>query len=121
VLNSTGYGTYDLEIQDGTLVAKSIRVGSVLVYNIFGVDGHTQYSHTALNLVLKSVAAGSVAGPSAPQAFEDLKFVFENDLNEDEDIKSPSPFFFHHKGLDLDAAGQTAAEDQVGYSLLIGE
>jgi len=95
------------------LVARSIRVGSVLIYNIFGADGHTQYSHSFLTLTLKESKAGSVPAPSSPQVYDDLKFAFEDDLNEDEDIKKPHPFLFHHKGLDLDAAGQTAAEDQL--------
>jgi hypothetical protein len=114
VLNSTGYGVYDLEIQSGNLVAKNIRVGSTLIYNIFGVDGHTQHSHSHLNLKLKEAkAGGSVAGPSNAKNFDDLRFVFENDLEEDEDLKSPKPFFFHHKDADLDSAGQTKAADQL--------
>jgi hypothetical protein len=32
---------------------------------------------------------------------------------EDEDLKAPRPFFFHHKGQDLDSAGQNKAADQV--------
>lgn len=28
---------------------------------------------------------------------------------------SPQPFFFHHKGQDLDSAGQNKAADQVIY------
>lgn len=113
VLNSTGFGVYDLEIDSGSLVAKNIKVGSFLVYNIFGVDGHTQHSYTNLQLTLKNVAAGSVAGPANAKNFEDLRFAFENDMDEDEDIKSPKPFFFHHKDADLDAAGQNKAEDQL--------
>ncbi|XP_021958023.1 vitellogenin-like isoform X2 [Folsomia candida] len=113
VLNSTGFAVYDLEIQSGSLVAKNIKVGSTVIYNIFGVDGHTQHSFTKLNMILKSVGSGSVASPSNAQTYDDLKFEFENDVKEDEDLKAPKPFFFHHKGQDLDSAGQNRAADQL--------
>jgi hypothetical protein len=113
VLNSTGFAVYDLEIQAGNLVAKNINVGSTIIYNVFGVDGHTQHSFTKLSLILKSVGSGSVSGPSNAKTYEDLKFEFENDIKEDEDLKTPQPFFFHHKGQDLDSAGQNKAADQL--------
>lgn len=83
---------------------------------VFGVDGHTQHSFTKLNMILKSVGSGSVASPSNAQTYDDLKFEFENDVKEDEDLKAPKPFFFHHKGQDLDSAGQNRAADQVHIS-----
>jgi hypothetical protein len=113
VLNSTGFAVYDLEIQSGSLVAKNIKVGSTVIYNVFGVDGHTAHSFTKLNMILKSVGSGSVASPSNAQTYDDLKFEFENDIKEDEDLKAPKPFFFHHKGQDLDSAGQNRAADQL--------
>lgn len=113
VLNSTGFAVYDLEVQGGNLVAKQIKVGSTVIYNIFGVDGHTQFSFSKMVMRLKSSNSGSVAGPSNAQNYDDLRFEFENDLKEDEDIKKPQPFFFHHKGYDLDAAGQNKAEDKL--------
>lgn len=64
----------------------------------------------SLNAHLKEVKSGSVAGPSNGAAADHLEFVFENDdHNEDEDLKSPTPFFFHHHDADLDAAGQNKA------------
>jgi hypothetical protein len=102
-----------LEIESGSLVAKHIKVGSTVVYNVFGVDGHTQFSFTKMNLILKSVKSGAVAAPSNAKTYEDLRFEFENDVKEDEDLKTPQPFFFHHKGQDLDSAGQNKAADQL--------
>jgi hypothetical protein len=113
VLNSTAFAVYELEIQSGNLVAKHIKVGSTVIYNVFGVDGHTQFSFTKMNLILKSSNSGSVAAPSNAKTYEDLKFEFENDVKEDEDLKAPRPFFFHHKGQDLDSAGQNKAADQL--------
>ncbi|XP_035701428.1 vitellogenin [Folsomia candida] len=113
VLNSTSFSVYDLEIQEGNLVAKNIHVGSSVAYMIFGADGHSQSSFTIMKMNLKSSNSGSVPPPSNPKTFNDLKFVFENDVKEDEDLGNPVPFFFHHKGLDLDSAGQTKAADQL--------
>jgi len=114
VLNSTAFAVYDLEIQGGNLVAKTIKVGSTIIYNVFGVEGHTQHSFTKMNLLLKSMNSGSVPGPSNAKTYDDLKFEFENEMNnENEDLKAAQPFFFHHKGLDLDTAGQNKAEDQL--------
>jgi len=113
VLNSSAFAVYDLAIESGSLVAKRISAGSTLVYNIFGVDGHTQYSFAHMNMILKTTKSGSVAGPSNAKSYDDLKFEFENEFKEDEDIRSPTPFFFHHKGQDLDTAGQNKAEDQL--------
>lgn len=112
-MNSTAFGVYDLEIKDGALVAKMIKVGSSLVYNIFGVDGQTQHSFSLMVMNLKTVKSGSVASPANAQNYDDLRFEFENELKEDEDIKKPQPFFFHHKGLDLDKAGQDQAENRL--------
>lgn len=111
VLNQTGFATYDLAVEGGSLVAKKIRITSELIYNIMGVDGYSHLSGTEMTLTLTSSNAGSVPATSNPQAFSDLKFVFENDLSEDEDLKTPQPFFFHHKGLDLDTTGQNKAAD----------
>jgi hypothetical protein len=80
VLNSTAFAVYELEIQSGNLVAKHIKVGSTVIYNVFGVDGHTQFSFTKMNLILKSSNSGSVAAPSNAKTYEDLKFEFENDV-----------------------------------------
>ncbi|ODN03788.1 Vitellogenin-2 [Orchesella cincta] len=113
VLNSTGFGVYDLEIQDGSLAVKRISVGSSVVYNLFGVDGHTQYSFGMINAVLKEVKSGSVAGPANGQEGNHLEFVFENDNEENEDLRSPKPFFFHHHDADLDTAGQNKAADKL--------
>jgi hypothetical protein len=113
VLNSTAFAVYDLEIVGGSLVAKNIKVGSTIIYNVFGVEGITQHSFTKLNMILKSSNSGSVSGPSNAKTYEDLKFEFENDVKEDEDLKTPKPFFFHHKGQDLDSAGQNAAADKL--------
>lgn len=113
VLNSTAFAVYELEIQSGNLVAKEIKVGSTIIYNVFGVEGHTQHSFTKMNMILKSTGSGSVASPANAKTYEDLKFEFENDIKEDEDLKTPQPFFFHHKGQDLDSAGQNRAADQL--------
>lgn len=101
------------------MVAKNIHVGSSVAYMIFGADGHSQSSFTIMKMNLKSSNSGSVPPPSNPKTFNDLKFVFENDVKEDEDLGNPVPFFFHHKGLDLDSAGQTKAADQVRYDLIV--
>ncbi|EGT50757.1 hypothetical protein CAEBREN_11611 [Caenorhabditis brenneri] len=53
-----------------------IMVGSSVVFRLFGVEGHTQYSFALVNAVLKEVKLG--ASTNASGNAPSLEFVFEN-------------------------------------------
>ncbi|OXA36580.1 Vitellogenin-5 [Folsomia candida] len=93
VLNSTSFSVYDLEIQEGNLVAKNIHVGSSVAYMIF------------VQLWIRST-------PIQSQNFQRFESVFENDVKEDEDLGNPVPSFSITKVLIL-ILRQTKAADQL--------
>lgn len=113
LLNSTAFGVYDLEMKDGSLVVTKIKHGSTIVFHPLGVDGHTQYSASIVYMSLKTIASGTVAGPAHAHTHQHVHFVFNQQVKEDEDLKKPTPFFFHVKDVELDQATQTKAVEQL--------
>jgi len=86
----------------GEVTVKQIRAHSTVVYNLFGADGHTQYSYGGITLIHKETKSGSVGAPSNAESHDDIHYEFASDISEDEDLTKPVPFFFHHTDVKLD-------------------
>jgi hypothetical protein len=112
--NASGHALYDLSEKDGHVVVNRIVSGSSVTYFLFSTNGLQQvsYSHTVLQL--EDVKDGAnVAAPSNPKNYDNLKYVFAQTYDEDEDLTVPRPFYFHHKDIALDAESQTKALEQL--------
>jgi hypothetical protein len=108
VLNSSTNANYDVERVGGEWIPKRIYVHSMLAYNVFGAKGHEQYSYGSIKLDLTAANnGGNVGAPSSPKKYDDIKFVFENHNDPNEDLTVPQPFYFHDEAID--ASVQDAA------------
>jgi hypothetical protein len=117
VYNSSGFGVYDLELTGDNLVAKKIMAASSVSYQIFSAKGHQQYTFASTEFTFESVKDGAgVGSPANPQNFDNIKYVFEQTIDENEDLTKPQPFYFHHKAA-LDADSQTKASEALENSI----
>lgn len=120
VYNSSYWAFYDVETRDGEATISKVQFGSSLLYQLFGSKGHRQYSFAWSSFDLLEVKASGfskIADPADAKTFDNLRYVFEYDLDDDEEPSEAHPFFFHYKDAIKDDASLNTVVDNIHENL----
>lgn len=69
---------------------------------------------------VKASGFGRIADPSNGKTFDNLRYVFEYDIDDDEEPSEAHPFFFHYKDAIKDDASLNQVADLVSiYNIIL--